>query len=71
VEEAEALLRAHPDLYHRTDRRVRLRVADGQIAVGSLEAPGFGSPVSPWLDAVAPMPAAEWPARPPAATARR
>lgn len=70
VEEAEAFLRAHPDLYHRMDWRVRLRVADGRIATGSLEAPGFGSPVSPRLDAVAPMPAAQWPARPPAATVR-
>lgn len=63
AEEAEAFLRAHPDLYHRMDWRVRLRVADGRIAVGSLEVPGFGTSVSPVLDDAAPMPAADWPPR--------
>lgn len=63
VAEAEALLRAHPDLYHRQDGRVRLRVVDGRIALGSMEVPGFGTSVSPVLDGAAVMPGADWPPR--------
>jgi hypothetical protein len=59
--ESLAFLEAHPDLYHEEDRRVRLRIADGRIALGSLECPGFGSAVVPDLSTTEPMPKAVWP----------
>ncbi|VTU37128.1 hypothetical protein H6CHR_04882 [Variovorax sp. PBL-H6] len=59
--EASAFLDAHPDLYHREDGRVRLRIAQGQVDIGSLAAPGFGSSVAPVLDGTAPMEASRWP----------
>jgi len=58
--EADHCLRAHPDLYHRQDWRVRLRIADGMLAIGSLSAPGFGSAVVPVLADTAPMPPSAW-----------
>lgn len=58
--EAEAFLQAHPDLYHREDGRVRLRIDDGRVAIGSLAATGFGSGVSPDLRATSAMPASSW-----------
>jgi hypothetical protein len=59
--EASAFLTAHPDLYHRQDGRVRLHVADGKVAIGSLDCAGFGAAAIPALGATEPMPAAEWP----------
>ncbi|HEY2187255.1 MAG TPA: enolase C-terminal domain-like protein [Caldimonas sp.] len=59
--ESLAFLEAHPDLYHEEDRRLRLRIADGRIALGSLECPGFGSAVVPDLSTTEPMPKAVWP----------
>lgn len=59
--EALAFLKAHPDLYHRQDGRVRLRVEHGQLAIGSLRCAGFGSAVVPDLSGTATMPAAAWP----------
>ena len=40
--EQVAFARAHPDLYERTAGRTRLRIKDGQLALGSLACPGFG-----------------------------
>ena len=59
--EAAAFLAAHPDLYHAQDGRVRLRIRDGQLAIGSLQCPGFGASVSPELSNTPPMPRADWP----------
>jgi hypothetical protein len=59
--ESLSFLEAHPDLYHEADRRVRLTIEGGRIALGSLECPGFGSAVVPDLSTTAPMPKADWP----------
>ena len=60
--EAQAFLQAHPDLYHLQDGRVRLRIRDGLLAIGSLQCAGFGTAVTPDLSDTAAMPAADWPA---------
>lgn len=60
TDEADDFLRAHPDLYHREDGRVRLRIDDGCMAVASLAVAGFGSGVSPDLRTTRPMPASRW-----------
>jgi hypothetical protein len=59
--ESLAFLEAHPDLYHEEDRRVRLTIEHGRIALGSLECPGFGSAVVPDLSTTERMPKATWP----------
>jgi len=64
--EARAFLAAHPDLYHAPQGRVRLHIQHGELSLGSLAAPGFGSPVEPLLDATEPMARADWPPAPPA-----
>ena len=43
-------------------RRVRLRIRDGLLAIGSLQCAGFGTAVTPDLSDTAAMPAADWPA---------
>lgn len=44
--EQEAFLSAHPDLYHRPPGRpVRLDIRNGDLRIGSLDAPGFGTGV--------------------------
>jgi hypothetical protein len=58
--EARAFLLAHPDLYHRQDGRVRLKVAAGRLSTASLDAIGFSSTVQPWLDDTPTMPASTW-----------
>lgn len=45
--EQEAFLRAHPDVYERSHGAVRLRIAGGEIALGSLETVGFASGAMP------------------------
>jgi hypothetical protein len=59
--ETRAFLRAHPDLYHLQDGRVRLRVQNGLLHIASLDTPGFGTSVVPDLSTTAAMPAAQWP----------
>jgi hypothetical protein len=61
--ESLSFLAAHPDLYHEENRRVRLLIRGGRLALGSLECPGFGSAVVPDLSTTATMPKAEWPLR--------
>jgi hypothetical protein len=39
--EQQAFLAAHPDLYHRQDGVVRLRIREGQLAIASLRCAGF------------------------------
>jgi len=57
-EEQEAFLAAHPDLYHRQDGVVRLRITDGRIALASLSTPGFASAAEPLWSAMREMPPA-------------
>lgn len=45
--EQQAFLSSHPDLYHREDNVVRLRIRQGQLDVGSLACPGFASAARP------------------------
>ena len=60
--EAQAFLRAHPDLYREQDGRVRLRIEEGLLRIGSLECAGFATTVVPDLSTTPRMPKAEWPA---------
>ncbi|MCC7276034.1 MAG: mandelate racemase, partial [Alphaproteobacteria bacterium] len=45
--EANAFLAAHPDLYHRQGGRVRMRIVDGEAAIGSLACVGFAAGALP------------------------
>jgi L-alanine-DL-glutamate epimerase-like enolase superfamily enzyme len=56
--EQEAFVAAHPDLYAREPGRpARLRVVDGRVALGSLDAPGFAVSADMDFSAMTPMPA--------------
>lgn len=59
--DAHAALAAHPDLYHEDHDRVRLRITEGRLAIGSLACVGFGSGLVPRFEEAEPMPAAVWP----------
>ncbi len=50
--EQAAFLAAHPDLYERSHGAVRLRIAGGRIALGSLQCPGFASGAMPDFSAM-------------------
>lgn len=54
-EEQQAFLSAHPDLYRTVNGRTCLDIREGQIALGSLDAPGFASNAFPEFDAMRPM----------------
>ena len=43
AQEQESFLRAHPDLYERSHGAVRVKISKGQLALGSLNCPGFAS----------------------------
>ena len=60
-EEAHRFATAHPDLYEEAGGMGRLRIADGTLAIGSLDVPGLGAAVLPELASMEPMPAAAWP----------
>jgi hypothetical protein len=45
--EQDAFFAAHPDLYERSNGAVRIKIAGGQIAIGSLAAAGFASSAHP------------------------
>lgn len=60
--EARAHLAAHPDLYEERGGRIRLKIVQGRLAIGSLGCVGFASAVPPDLAGTEPMPKAEWPA---------
>ena len=54
--EQQAFLDAHPDLYERSHGAVRLRIAGGELAIGSLHrGPGFASGATPDWQAMKPM----------------
>ena len=54
--EQAAFLAAHPDLYERSHGAVRLRITNGELAIGSLGCIGFASGAEPDWAALAPMP---------------
>ena len=56
AEETARFLAAHPDLYHRTGDKVRLRISGGQLAIGSLARPGFAVGAEPDWRAMRKMP---------------
>ena len=45
--EQDAFLNAHPDLYERSHGAVRLRITEGDLAIGSLACRGFASGAMP------------------------
>jgi hypothetical protein len=45
--EQEAFLAAHPDLYERSHGAVRVRITDGELALGSLGCAGYASAAMP------------------------
>lgn len=51
-QEQQGFLRAHPDLYEHSHGAVRLRIRDGQLAIGSLACPGFASGALPAFEAM-------------------
>ena len=55
--EQQAFLAVHPDLYQRSGGAVRLKIADGMLAIGSLACTGFASGTLPEMAAMQPMPA--------------
>ncbi|MBL27818.1 MAG: mandelate racemase [Rhodospirillaceae bacterium] len=56
--EQDAFLAAHPDLYHRQDGVVRLKIDAGELALGSLDCTGFATGAMPDFAAMRTMPAA-------------
>jgi hypothetical protein len=58
--EAATFLAAHPDLYHEQSDRVRMLIADGEVAIGSLACAGFASAAFPTVEAMEPMPRSGW-----------
>jgi hypothetical protein len=55
--ERAAATRLHPDLYRGDGRAAWLRITDGQLRVGSLDAPGYGIAFDPDLEHMIPLPA--------------
>jgi L-alanine-DL-glutamate epimerase-like enolase superfamily enzyme len=53
--EAQAFLTAHPDLYVRDGKNVRLFVQNGDLLTGSLTSPGFATGVHPDWSALSPL----------------
>jgi hypothetical protein len=45
--EQDAFLAAHPDLYERSHGAVRVKIAGGKLALGSLDCPGYASTAMP------------------------
>jgi L-alanine-DL-glutamate epimerase-like enolase superfamily enzyme len=54
--EQSAFLAAHPDLYERSHGAVRLKIRAGELAIGSLDRPGFASGAEPDWAGLASMP---------------
>jgi len=59
--EALAYLNAHPDLYHLQGGQPHLYLRGGELRLGSLDCPGFGSSVEPDLHTTGAMARATWP----------
>jgi len=45
--EQDAFLAAHPDLYERSHGAVRVKITNGELAIGSLACPGYASAAMP------------------------
>jgi len=56
--EQDAFLAAHPDLYERCHGAVRVAIRAGQLAIGSLDGPGYAAGAEPDWSSMQPMPAA-------------
>ncbi len=54
--EADAFLKAHPDLYHRHHGKVRLRIEQGMLQLDSLDCIGFGHAPVPDFTQLTAMP---------------
>ena len=54
MEEREAALAHHPDLYRPFGRSAVLRIEDGALVLGSLQVPGMGFKPTPDMDAMQP-----------------
>ena len=54
-QEQDDFLAAHPDLYERSHGAVRLKIRAGQLAIGSLAAPGFAVGAYPDWTGLAPL----------------
>ena len=53
--EQQAFLRAHPDVYEESHGAVRLRIREGEIALGSLDVAGFASGALPDFASMRPL----------------
>jgi L-alanine-DL-glutamate epimerase-like enolase superfamily enzyme len=53
--EQDAFLAAHPDLYENSHGAVRVKIDDGMLALGSLDAPGYASGALPQWDSMKEM----------------
>ena len=53
--EQQAFLAAHPDLYEYSHGATRLRIRDGQLAIGSLAGVGYASAAQPSWDTMPPL----------------
>jgi hypothetical protein len=53
--EQDAFLAAHPDLYERSHGAVRVRIAEGMLALDSLACPGYASRAVPDWDSMREM----------------
>jgi len=45
--EQQDFLRSHPDLYEKSHGAVRVKIRDGSLQIGSLDAPGYASRAAP------------------------
>ena len=54
--EQDAFLAAHPDLYERSHGAVRVRIAGGELALGSLDCKGYASGAMPAWETMRRMP---------------
>jgi hypothetical protein len=52
--------RLPPDLYRGDERAAGVRIEAGHVAVGSLDAPGYGIAFEPDLDAMTPLDRWTW-----------
>ena len=59
--EQQAFLAAHGDPYEHSHGAVRLHIADGRLAIASLQGPGYASGAVPEWGAMRTMPVPDWP----------
>ena len=54
--EQQAFLTGHPDLYEQSHGAVRVRIANGELAIDSLDCPGYASRAMPEWRSMREMP---------------